>query len=193
MKLGEKEMFCALSLNETLLTKSSSSNEGEKNVSDISWRFGRPALVVSCTSWTDDEDISILLDAVSIYDAEIDSGKRTKLPDLCLCITGKGPNLRFYRELIARMKLRHVHIYTLWLEIEDYPRLLGSADIGVSLHFSSSKLDLPMKVVDMFGCGLPVCSLYYDTIKELIEPSKTGILFENAEELATQLKVSRNL
>jgi beta-1,4-mannosyltransferase len=67
----------------------------------------------------------------------------------------------YYEEKMAQMALKRITIKTVWLKAEDYPRLLGSADVGISLHISSSKLDLPMKVVDMYGCGLPVCAIDY--------------------------------
>jgi beta-1,4-mannosyltransferase len=44
-----------------------------------------------------------------------------------------------------------------------------------------------MKVVDMFGAGLPVCAVQYDCITELVQPGSTGLLFTSAEQLAQQL------
>lgn len=78
-------------------------------------------------------------------------------------ITGKGPEKKKYEDYIKGKKIKWVklEIYTLWLEPQDYPLLLASADLGVCLHYSSSGVDLPMKVVDMLGCGLPVLSINY--------------------------------
>jgi len=120
---------------------------------------GRPALVVSSTSWTPDEDFTVLLDGLSLYENQ---AQRTDsdLPKLVVLISGRGPLLSTFKKLYAKRSEREawtqVVVRTVWLEIEDYPRFLGCADLGISLHQSSSGLDLPMKVVDMFGCGVPV-------------------------------------
>ena len=43
------------------------------------------------------------------------------------------------------------------------------------------------QVVDMFGCGLPVCAVSYPCIGELVEEGQTGLLFTSAQQLAQQL------
>ncbi|KAI4330165.1 hypothetical protein MLD38_028468 [Melastoma candidum] len=166
----------------------------------------RPALIVSSTSWTSDEDFGILLEAAVMYDRrvaailneddssermllwkEIHDGKKHLYPTLLFVITGKGPEKEKYEQKIRRLNLKRVAFRTMWLSAEDYPLLLGSADLGVCLHTSSSGLDLPMKVVDMFGCGLPVCAVSYSCIEELVKVNKNGLLFSSSSELADEL------
>uniref|UniRef100_G3MM65 Beta-1,4-mannosyltransferase n=1 Tax=Amblyomma maculatum TaxID=34609 RepID=G3MM65_AMBMU len=149
-------------------------------------RPDRPALIVSSTSWTEDEDFSVLLEALKEYSARKEQGD-SALPDLFCVITGKGPQKEHYLSLIRADPLAHVKFFTPWLSAQDYPKLLGSADLGVCLHTSSSKLDLPMKVVDMFGCGLPVCAIDYPCLRELVKPKQTGLLFETSRELCQQI------
>ncbi|XP_057247643.1 UDP-glycosyltransferase TURAN isoform X3 [Beta vulgaris subsp. vulgaris] len=166
----------------------------------------RPALVVSSTSWTPDEDFGILLEAAVMYDRrvaailneddsvkeevlwdEMNNGKQNIYPRLLFVITGKGPEKEKYEQKIKNLHLKRVAFRTMWLSAEDYPSLLGSADLGVCLHTSSSGLDLPMKVVDMFGCGLPVCAASYSCIEELVKVERNGLLFSSSSELADQL------
>uniref|UniRef100_A0A8C8ABU7 Chitobiosyldiphosphodolichol beta-mannosyltransferase n=1 Tax=Otus sunia TaxID=257818 RepID=A0A8C8ABU7_9STRI len=145
----------------------------EKNGRVIKTR-GRPALLISSTSWTD-------------YEQYINEG--VKLPSLVCVITGKGPLKDYYNGLINKLHFKHIQICTPWLEAEDYPLLLGSADLGVCLHKSSSGLDLPMKVVDMFGCCLPVCAIYFECLHELVKHDENGLIFRDSNELAEQLKM----
>jgi beta-1,4-mannosyltransferase len=151
-------------------------------------RQGRPAIVVSSTSWTPDEDFGILLSAAQIYDqTAATTGQDDVYPDVVFIITGRGPDRDKYIQRIRQLQLHKVAFCSLWLEPEDYPLMLGAADLGVCLHTSSSGLDLPMKVVDMYGAGLPVCAVDYECIDELVIAGKTGLLFQDAQELAQQL------
>lgn len=68
------------------------------------------------------------------------------LPRVLFLVTGKGPQREAFRQRMRGMDLRRVAFRTLWLEAADYPLLLGSCDLGVCLHTSSSGVDLPMKV-----------------------------------------------
>lgn len=76
-----------------------------------------------------------------------------------------------------------VSIDTVWLDADDYPVLLSLCHLGVCLHYSSSGFDLPMKVVDMFGAGLPVLAIKYKCIEELVRNGKSGYTFEDSQDL----------
>ncbi|TFK47946.1 glycosyltransferase family 33 protein [Heliocybe sulcata] len=152
-------------------------------------RPDRPALVVSSTSWTQDEDFSILLAALGLYEQRAKEANG-RLPKILAVVTGRGPLKERYMKEVGKLQeeWEWVRCVSLWLEAEDYPVLLGSADLGVSLHSSSSALDLPMKIVDMFGCGLPVCALDFACLHELVREGTNGLIFKDAAQLSDQLE-----
>lgn len=144
-------------------------------------------IIVSGTSWTEDEDFGILLSALESYENKCNDNPG-EYPNLLVFITGKGPMKAYYQEKIKQLSLKQVDIYLPWLKHEDYPKLLGCADLGISLHTSSSGLDLPMKVVDMFGTGLPVCAVQFNCIDELVQHNVNGLVFKDEEVLAKQIQ-----
>jgi beta-1,4-mannosyltransferase len=65
--------------------------------------------------------------------------------------------------------------------------LLGCADLGISLHTSTSGIDLPIKIMDMFGCQVPVCAIRYSCITEVMRHGWNGMVFDSSDELANQM------
>lgn len=162
-----------------------------KNIVD-----GALRLVVSSTSWTADEDFGMLLDALVAY-ATPSSGEES-VPPILAIITGKGPQKEAYLEKIKQLqdagKLPGIRILSAWLSNRDYASLLAAADLGISLHKSSSGVDLPMKVVDMFGAGLPVAAYAgFESIGELVKEGQNGCGFETVPQLTEILKRLLNL
>ena len=160
-------------------------NNSNSDKDDYVPRRNRPALVTSSTSWTTDEDFGVLLNALVELDTTI-SELQSSLK-VIVAVTGKGPQKGFYQKEIAMINFQNIAILTLWLEPADYPRLLACADIGVSLHTSTSGIDLPMKILDNFGCEVPVCAYDFPCLKELVEDGVNGRTFETSSDLQEQL------
>ena len=105
-------------------------------------------------------------------------------------MTGKGPQKAEYEKLFNERNTdawTNIKVETAWLEADDYPKLVGSADLGVCLHYSSSGFDLPMKVVDMFAAQLPAFAIRYEAIHELVKEGRNGRIFDNRNDLADMI------
>ncbi|CAN6652015.1 chitobiosyldiphosphodolichol beta-mannosyltransferase [Trichomonascus vanleenenianus] len=145
-------------------------------------------IVVTSTSYTPDENLYTLLDALEQYAAAAAhdaTAQGKKLPLLRVIITGKGPMYDEMQREIAHRKLEPmVTVRSAWLASEEYPQVLGTADLGVSLHESSSGVDLPMKIVDLFGCGVPVVAVGFAALPELVKQNDNGIIVRDSSEMA---------
>ena len=179
------DLFLKLATDHPLFKAEKGTVFTESRGADIVFKDQRPGILVSSTSWTEDEDFSILIEALQSYEEAVN--QREDLPQLVCVITGKGPLKQYYCDVIKDQDWKHVQVVTPWLEPDDYPKLLATADLGVCLHTSSSGVDLPMKIVDMFGCGLPVAAKKFEAIDELVQHNGNGMIFETSEELSRSL------
>jgi beta-1,4-mannosyltransferase len=148
----------------------------------------RVPLVVCPTSWTPDEDFDLLLEGLERAERTLVTirGKgEAANPDLAVILTGRGQLRSEFERRLTRRELSRIAVRTAWLEPGDYPTLVGMADAGLCLHQSSSGLDLPMKVADFRGAGVPVCAYEYaPVINEAIVAGREGVTFRDPGELA---------
>lgn len=156
-------------------------------------REDRPAFIISSTSWTADEDFGLLLEALDMYQARKSSPEGKTLPRMMVVITGRGElRKQFVEQVAAREnagKWPDIVVRCVFVSARDYPLLLGGSDLGISMHQSSSGRDLPMKIVDMFGCGVPVLARGFPCLDELVKDGVNGRVFNTSAELADQFIV----
>lgn len=155
-------------------------------------RLGGNAFIVCPTSWTEDEDFDLVVDAVRRLEDRIRGWESAKpgrrFTDIVILVTGDGARRTRFERLFAGLPARRVQLRTRWLEPEEYPRVVGSADVGLCLHRSSSGLDIPMKVADLFGAGVPVVALDYGaSLAERVRHGDNGLLFSTSRQLADVL------
>ncbi len=149
----------------------------------------RPPIVVCPTSWTPDEDFDLVLEALERTERQL---KRDRVrisgdkPASLVILTGRGALRESFEARAARRNFTTIAVKTLWLEPADYPKLIGMADLGLCLHQSSSGLDLPMKLADLRGCGVPVAVFdYAPVLGEVMTSGQQGVTFHDPGDLST--------
>jgi beta-1,4-mannosyltransferase len=139
---------------------------------------GALLLVVCPSGWTADEDMGLLLDALNLMP---NGGWE-------IYLTGDGPLREGFQPRIDALRASGRTIRAGYLPDDEYRALLSRADLGISLHHSSSGLDLAMKVADLFAARVPVCAWDYGgSLPEQVTDGRTGFVFRNAQELAAIL------
>lgn len=151
--------------------------------------FKKDKIIISSTSFTKDEDFDILLDAMKLYDLKMEEPD-ADLPKIFLLVTGKGPEKQKFLRNVENLKFsKRIVIKNYWLSSSDYAKIISVADLAISLHLSSSGIDLPMKILDFFGCGVPTISVNFRTISELVHDGINGLILKEN----TKLELSEKL
>lgn len=155
-----------------------------KLAAELSLANERIPLVVCPTSWTPDEDFDLLLEALERAERQLSP----VTPSLVVILTGKGALRAAFDARAARRSFKAIAVRTHWLEPADYPVLIGMADLGLCLHQSSSGLDLPMKLADFRGAGIPVAAFDYSPVLgEALTSGHEGVTFRDPGGLAALL------
>lgn len=146
-----------------------------------------PVVVVSSTSWGQDEDMEMLLDGL-IALMRSKSESPSALPPLAVIVTGLGPGRAEFEARASGLHSPGLRIVTGWLADDLYRDLLRAAHLGLSMHRSASGLDLPMKIVDMIEASLPVLAYdYAPCLGELLPRERAAGFFTTPAELADRL------
>lgn len=120
--------------------------------------------VVSVGRLNKQKDFSTLLRAWKIVEA--------KMPGARLDIAGAGPEEAALRQLQKELQLQRVHFAGF---CNDVPAFLNSADVYVQ---SSAWEGMPLTVLEAMAAGLPVIASAVDSLPEIIDNDRSGILFE---------------
>jgi beta-1,4-mannosyltransferase len=157
---------------------------------DLNLEPRRIPLVVCPTSWTPDEDFDLLIESLERTERTLTRRRPSDgpAPQIAVLVTGRGQLRAQFEQRLAKRGLQRVAARTVWLDPGQYPVLVGMADLGLCLHQSSSGLDLPMKLADFRGVGVPAGAYdYAPVLGEVLTPGHEGVTFRDAGELAALL------
>jgi glycosyltransferase involved in cell wall biosynthesis len=118
---------------------------------------------------------------------------RPRIPGLRMIVIGAGEYLETIRQLVVQKQLERCVSFIDLVRINELPRLLAEADVGLSPNRASraSHLMLPVKLLDYMALGIPTIASRLRTIEHyfserdvrFVEPGNVGEMAAAIEEL----------
>jgi len=141
--------------------------------------------VAAPSSWGRDEDLDALRRVAHLAATRSALWRDSRL---IVVATGRGAGREAFERALRDLPAGPIEIRTGWLPPGAYPEFLTLADAGLCLHVSSSGVDLPMKLADFRGAGLPALVRDYGPVLDELSAETSMIRFRTDDELETQLR-----
>tara|TARA_R110002049_G_scaffold49753_2_gene141919 strand:- start:1174 stop:1821 length:648 start_codon:yes stop_codon:yes gene_type:complete len=136
--------------------------------------------IVHPHSWSSDESPEWTLDLLDRIGIDV---------NVQFMITGDGPRREAFARQLQENGIPERAVTLAFLPPEGYVDLLANADWGLCPHTSSSGLDLPMKLADMRGAGLPALVYRYGPVlDEIFAEPDDGVFFRSIDELEARVR-----
>ena len=108
-------------------------------------------------------------------------GVRTAIPDMAVLAVGAGLHERdtaVLRDQLTQANLLEAFIDVGWLEEENLPDILRTADVGLYLMEDTllNRTKCPVKLADMLACGVPVVGERVGQVGAYVRQGETGLL-----------------
>jgi glycosyltransferase involved in cell wall biosynthesis len=114
------------------------------------------------------------------------AGVRAAVPDLAVLAVGIGlfaEDVTRFREQLTQRGLIESVIDVGWAELEQLPRVLAAADVGIYLMDDTllNRAKCPVKLADMMQAGVPVVAEAVGQVTEYIHDGETGVLWPSRD------------
>lgn len=135
-----------------------------------------PLIVIAPMGWSRDDDLPLLAEALQLLSQRLAHADGPAERRMRLLVSGNGPLRAEWAPRLRAMSGSVIEVETPDVPAEQYPDLLSSSHLGLSIHRSSSGLDLPMKVVEFLTVGIPSFVLEDSAPLDEIAPLGCGVV-----------------
>ena len=111
--------------------------------------------------------------------------------NICFVIFGNGKSQSIFQKKVKNLnnsnESKNIKFAFFTFQYDIYPSILGACDIGIYFNENDNGTEIPLPILQMSGCCLPIISFQYGCVSEIIKNKQNGFIIENRSKLRALL------